>query len=244
MLRTSHLVYKVDDIRATVRDFTELGFTVEYGSDPARAHNALLWFAEGPFIELFELHHAARMLRWPFAAGFGRAAGDRLARWARPGEGWRDLALETDDLTLAGTRAALRAAGVPVSRVVKGRRTRPDGQLVRYQFLCPRPHRLPFVVSAYDPPQRPAQVEHPNGVCGIAQVRMGVEAADRPVFDALIGGDRRLTAEPAPVTGLLGVQLDGLTGELDPDKLHGAAFDPAPPRPAVPESVAAHEEIA
>ncbi len=230
MLRTSHLVYKVDDIRVLVRDYTELGFTVEYGSDPARAHNALLWFAEGPFIEFFQLHHAFGLLRGPLSAAYGLGAGERLRHWARPGEGWRDLALETDDLTLDRTRAALRAAGVPLSRVIKGRRTRPDGDLVRYQFLAPRPARLPFVVSAYDPPQRPAHVVHPNGAQGIARVRMGVTDADRGSFDALIGEDRWLAVEPAAHTGLLGVELAGLKADLDPGKLHGAAFTAAVPK--------------
>lgn len=229
MLRTSHLVYKVDDVRSAVEDLRSLGFTVEYGSDPARAHNALLWFAEGPFIEFFQLHRAFGLLRWPLSAAFGRGAGERLLRWARPGEGWRDLALETDEPTLSDTRTTLRDAGVPVSRVIKGRRTRPDGQLVRYQFLTPRPARLPFVVSAYDPPQRPAQVVHPNGVRRIANVRMGVADVDRRSFEALIGPDRWLTVEPAPQTGLLGVELAGLTTDLDPARLHGAAFTAALP---------------
>jgi hypothetical protein len=229
MLRASHLVYKVDDVRTAVEDFTRLGFTVEYGGDPGRAHNALVWFAEGPFIELFQLHRAFGLLRWPLSAAYGRGAGERLMRWARPGEGWRDLALETDEPTLAETHTTLREAGVPTSRVIKGRRTRPDGELVRYQFLTPRPARLPFVVSAYDPPQRPAQIVHPNGVRGIAKVRMGVAGADRRSFEALIGSDRWLTVEPAPRTGLLGVELVGLTADLDPARLHGAVFTAALP---------------
>ncbi|MFI9362717.1 VOC family protein [Kitasatospora sp. NPDC053057] len=227
MLRTSHILCKVDDVRAAVRDFTELGFTMEFGSDPARAHNALLWFAEGPFIEFFQLPSAFRLLRWPLSTVHGLGAGERLARWARPGEGWRDLALETDELDLTGTRTALRAANLAVSRVMKGRRTRPDGETVRYQFLAPRPARLPFVVSAYDPPQRPSRITHPNGAEGVARVRFGVAEADRPTFRTLIGGDGRLAAEPAPRTGVLGVELAGLAADLDPDKLHGTVFTAA-----------------
>ncbi|WKX69038.1 VOC family protein [Streptomyces sp. XD-27] len=227
MLKCSHVLCKVDDLRATVRDYEELGFTVEWGSAPERAHNALIWFAEGPFIELFELPRAFAFLRWPLGAVFGAAAGARLARWAGPGEGWRDLALETADTDLAGVRSALRGAGVPVSRVMKGRRTRPDGGPVRYQFLAPRPAALPFVVSAYDPPQRPARIVHPNGARGIARVRMGVAEADRPFYDALIGEDRWLAAEPAARTGVLGVAVAGLESEPDPAKLHGAQLTAA-----------------
>ncbi|MFF2146204.1 VOC family protein [Kitasatospora sp. NPDC058190] len=227
MLRCSHILCKVDDVRAVVRDFTELGFTMEFGSDPARAHNALLWFAEGPFIEFFQLPPAFALLRWPFSVAYGLGAGERLARWARPGEGWRDLALETDELDLTATRADLRVANVPVSRVMKGKRTRPDGDTVRYQFLAPRPARLPFVVSAYDPPQRPARIAHPNGAEAVSRVRMGVAAADRPAFDALVGEDRRLAVEPAAHTAVLGVELAGLAADLEPARLHGAVFTAA-----------------
>ncbi|WP_234384915.1 VOC family protein [Streptomyces sp. MMG1121] len=227
VLRCSHVLCKVDDVRSVVRDYEELGFTVEYGSAPERAHNALLWFEEGPFIEFFQLPPAFRLVKWPMAAVNGRAAGDRLARWARPGEGWRDLALETDDVELVRVHAALSAGGVRVSRVMKGRRTRPDGDLVRYQFLATHPVRLPFVVSAYDPPQRPASVHHPNGARRISRVRVGVAERDRAAFDTLaahVEPDGPLAVEIAPDTGVVAVELEGLTGPLDPARLHGAVL--------------------
>ena len=227
VLRCSHVLCKVDDVRSVVRDYEELGFTVAYGSAPERAHNALLWFEEGPFIEFFQLPSAFRLVKWPMAAVNGRAAGDRLARWARPGEGWRDLALETDDTELAPVHGALTAGGVRVSRVMKGRRTRPDGDLVRYQFLATHPARLPFVVSAYDPPQRPTTVRHPNGARRITRVRLGLAERDRAAFDTLaahVEPHGPLTVEAAPDTGVLAVEVDGLTGPLDPARLHGAVL--------------------
>ncbi|MFJ8313366.1 MULTISPECIES: VOC family protein [unclassified Streptomyces] len=227
MLRCSHVLCKVDDVRSVVRDYEKLGFTVEFGSSPERAHNALLWFEEGPFIEFFQLPPAFRFLKLPMAAVHGTAAGERLARWARPGEGWRDLALETDTTELVGAHGTLRASGVHISRVMKGRRIRPDGDLVRYQFLAARPARLPFVVSAYDPPQRPAAVHHPNGARRITRVRLGVADHDRGAFDALaahVERDGPITVEAAQDTGVVAVELDGLTGSLDPAKLHGAVL--------------------
>ncbi|MGN9841245.1 VOC family protein [Nonomuraea sp. H19] len=228
MLKCSHILCKVDDIRAAVGDYSSLGFSVEWGSAPERAHNALIWFDDGPFIELFQLPSRFALLRWPFATIFGTAAGERLARWARPGEGWRDLAVETEDTELAGVRAALRRKNVRVSRVMKGKRVRPDGGTVRYQFLASSPAELPFVVSAYDPPQRPERVVHPNGARGVARVRMGVSAADRASFDALVGEGRWLSAEPAATTGVLGVELHGLAADLDPRRLHGAVLTRGP----------------
>jgi len=223
-LRCSHVVCKVDDIGAAVRDFAGAGFSVEWGSDPRRARNALIWFSQGPFIELFEVPPAYGMLRWPFTVLYGRAAGERLARWTRSGRGWCDVALETDATDLAPARAALRAAGVNVSRVIEGSRTRPDGQRVRYQLLMPLSARLPFVVSAYDPPQRPQRVVHTNGAQQIARVHLAVSAADRRRYDALAGDDAWLHPEEATETRVLRVELRGLRDELDPSRLHGAVL--------------------
>lgn len=224
MLRCSHVICKVDDIHTLVRDYQDLGFTVEWGSAPDRARNAFVRFEEGPFLEFYELAAKARRLRLPLGLAYGGAAGDRIVRWARPGEGCRDVAVEADATSLAATRAALRAAGVATSRVIKGKRTRPDGRLVRYQFLATRPGGLPFVVSAYDPPQRPERIVHPNGARGIGRVRLDVADGDRPLLGILTGDDPYLDVAPAATTGVRGVTLYGLADELDISKLHGAVL--------------------
>ncbi|WP_213451842.1 VOC family protein [Rhizomonospora bruguierae] len=227
MLRCSHVICKVDDVRSLVRDYEDLGFTMEWGSAPERARNAFIRFADGPFLEFFELTAAARRWRRPVGLLFGAAAGDRLAHWAQPGQGCRDLALETEATSLADTRAALRSAGVDTSRVIKGRRTRPDGRAVRYEYLATRPAGMPLVVSAYDPPQRPASIVHPNGARGIGRVRFAVADAARPAMAILIDNDPYLTVVPAATTEVLGVELAGLRTDLDPAKLHGAVLSPA-----------------
>ncbi|MBV6697772.1 VOC family protein [Kitasatospora aureofaciens] len=226
-LTCSHILCKVDDIRTAVADFAAAGFTVTWGSTPAKAHNALIWFESGPFIELFELPRRFGLLRLPFGLAYGAPAGARLARWAAPGEGWRDVALETEETDLVGAHLALQETGIPGSRVMKGRRITPDGTRVRYQFLAPRPH-LPFVVSAYDPPQRPATVTHPNGAHSITRVRFDVAERDRKAFDTLAGADPWLAAEPAARTAVRSVELAGLTGEIDPATVHGAVFERSP----------------
>ncbi|MFV2175672.1 VOC family protein [Actinomadura sp. LOL_016] len=227
MLTCSHVICKVDDVRSLVRDYEDLGFTMEWGSAPERAHNAFVRFAEGPFLEFFELTEAARRLRRPVGLLLGAAAGDRLARWALPGQGCRDLALETESTSLAATRSALRSSGVATSRVIKRKRTRPDGRPVRYEFLATHPVGLPFVVSAYDPPQRPAGIVHPNGARGIGRVRFGVADAERAALDLLIRDDPYLTVVPAATSQVLGVELVGLQEDLDPAKLHGAVLSRA-----------------
>ena len=225
MLVCSHVLCKVDSIADAVADFTTIGFTVTWGADPKRAHNALVWFDEGPFLELFELPVWMRAL-WPAMAPVrGRAAADRIVHWARPGEGFRDVALATAGPDLAAARAALTAAGLPVSPVLRGKRTRPDGQQVRYRFMAPRPARLPFVVSTYDPPQRPAHTVHPNGARRIGGVHLGVAGRDRVAYDVLAGSGRWLTPV-AGSAGVLRVEVEGLRAAPDPSRAHGTVLVP------------------
>ncbi len=222
MLRCSHIVCKVDDLHAAVEDFTDLGFTVDWGSDPTPAENALVWFASGPFIEPLRPPAVAQLEA--MAAAYGRALAQRLGRWARASEGWCDLALETGATELADAHAALQAAGVRTSPVIKGSRTRPDGQVVRYQLLSPGPATLPFVASAYDPPQRPRQVKHANGALEVTTVRLGVSAGDRPAYDALAPEDPWLRVEATGESRVISVAIRGLRDQLDPARLHGAVL--------------------
>jgi Glyoxalase-like domain len=217
MLRCSHVLCTVDDLGEAVQDFTDLGFAVQWGSDPRVAHNALIWFRDGPFIELAHFPQSV-------GARSDEVLGERLARWVAPGEGWRDLALETDATDLAGARAWLREAAVDVSPVLDGKRIRPDGQEVRYQYLMPLSAGLPFVVSAYDPPQRPEAVTHSNGATGIARLYVTVSPADRRAYDAMAGEDRWLRLEEGATTHVRAVELDGLGAALDPARLHGAVL--------------------
>jgi len=221
-LRCGHVVCRVDDVASAVRDFTGVGFTVEWGADPRQAHNALIWFARGPFIELLEPPGPARLE--PTVARYGQAAGQRIMRWASSSEGWCDVALETDSIHLAATRAVLVGAGMDLSPVLEGMRTRPDGGTVRYEFLAPLPVQLPLVVSAYDPPQRPAHVTHANGAQEITRIRLGLSVADKRHYDILVGDDRWLRPQIATETVIRDVELRGLVDELDPTRLHGAVL--------------------
>ncbi|MFC9249798.1 VOC family protein [Amycolatopsis thailandensis] len=229
MLRCSHVLCRVEDIGSTVSSFTDLGFSMEWGSVPGKAHNAFIWFAEGPFIEFFEFPSSLERLRWPVSAAFGRGMGDRLAKWAADGDGWRDVALETEDTDLTDTRARLKAGGLVVSRRFRNSRTRPDGRRVRYQLVAPSPAALPFVVSAYDPPQRPEAITHANGATGVTAVHFGLRPEHLPDYDRLVGPDPWLRPRVSAVTGVLEVELAGLATSLDPASTCGAALVPARP---------------
>ncbi len=240
MLKCSHILCKVNNIANLVRDYESLGFCIEWGSAPKRALNALLWFEKGPFIEFFSIPRAFRYLGPPLGLAFGAAAAKRWTHWSRASQGWCDVALELEpaDRTkeaasgaqianrqdLKAIRTSMNQSGLPTSRIINGSRTRPDGVKVRYSLFTPEPVDLPFVVSAYDPPQRPGKIKHPNGASGVEWVKIGVAREHLHRFQRLSRSDKWLEIEPALQTRVLEVGLSGLSTQFDSRFLHGAVF--------------------
>ena len=132
-LRLSHVINKVTDLHVATAELTAAGFTFAWGSEPGVAHNALVWFDEGPFLEAFQFDRLA-----------GAATGDtvppafaaRFRHWISAAPGWCDVALECDNTDLGATMARLRAAGVAASGTVAMSRTNPDGTVVSRCGTC------------------------------------------------------------------------------------------------------------
>lgn len=232
--RCSHVLLRVRELPRAVADFRAAGFEVAYATAPEhKALHAHVWFREGPVIELLTTPPGARWMRLPVTLRFGRGAGARMVRWARQDEGFCDLALLADADGFPERLRALRRAGVPGGRPVHWRRRRPDGAATRFSFAYPRAHRLPFLVTPYDPPQHPPDVRHPNGATALRTVVLGVAPADLPAVRQLTGtgpGDPGLPGlriEEAETTGVRAVELAGLTTAPAPELLHGAVLRPA-----------------
>ncbi|GGJ74956.1 hypothetical protein GCM10010123_01150 [Pilimelia anulata] len=222
--RCSHVLVRVADLARAVADYRALGFDVRYATDPATAQHAHVWFADGPIIELLTTPASARHMRLPIDLVGGRGSGRRMVRWAVQDEGLCDVAVVDEAAPLGEVIAGLRAAGVPVGRQWRWRRRRPDGDVVRFAFAYPRADRVPFLVSPYRPPQRPADVAHANGATGIAAVHVDVHSADAAAFDRITGGDPVFDVRPAQRTAVTAVTIAGWPGATDAALLHGAAL--------------------
>ena len=213
----SHVLLWVADLPGAVRDFREAGFEVHYATAEEKAKHAHIWFADGPIIELLTTPKSARFFRIPIDLAMGRGAGRRMTRWPRGGEGFCDIAFVTDDIH--AELAGLADDGIPCGRSVRWKRTKPDGSTATFRFAYPRDDRLPFLVTPYDPVQHPPEIAHPNGATGIARVRLGARPEHIHALRRIAGSDPLAHIESATTTGVLGVEIAGLS---EPLRLRGA----------------------
>ncbi|MFS8104521.1 VOC family protein [Lentzea alba] len=199
----SHVLVKVADLDRAVADYRALGFVVHYASK----RHAHIWFTDGPIIELLTTPRKAEWLKRPINLFWGKGSGTRMARWARAGDGFCDVAVLTDEPA---------DAGVPIGKVISWKR---DG--ITFRFAYPRNPQLPFLVTPYDPPRHPAEIVHPNGATGLTRVVMEIHLDDLAEFERLVGDDPTFKYAAGPVTRVIAIELSGLTGDLDPVLLHG-----------------------
>lgn len=175
----SHALVRVRDLNRAVADFEKAGFQVIWGSEPARAHNALIHFQQGPFLELFDPIRsgvAARVL--PVVARLGRAAGvsslGRVDRWLQT-DGLCDFALEVS-VPLAEATPSIAERGIRLGRPLRTQRKNAEGVKLSWAIGSPKDASLPFVMDPYVPPTTILSEArtHPNGARRFGAIRIQV----------------------------------------------------------------------
>ncbi len=177
-MKLSHILYKVDDLHQAVKDFQEMGFTVEYGAKPDKAFNALIWFEQGPFIELFyaEPH---RIINFIVKILGLKGIVSRFKLFQYSNYGWTDYSLENDRIELQEEALQLKKLGYKFSKI-PGFRTNIHGTKLKWKLLFPVDTTFPFFMSAYRPNPRPKIIKHPNGAKEVKQVIWGTTKGNIP----------------------------------------------------------------
>jgi len=153
-----HLVILVPQLDAAMKQYAELGFTVQAGGvHPGGTHNALIAFADGAYIELiaFQDPTAMSIHRWH--------------RYVNTGGGLIDFALGSTDL--AADISRVNGAGLQYA-AQDGGRDRPDGVTIQWRNATTEPTgSLPFMIEDVTP--RGLRVasgdaaHHANNVTGV-----------------------------------------------------------------------------
>ena len=178
-----HVVILVNDLAATVADYTALGFTVTPGGEHTggATHNALVVFADDTYLELIAFKRPAPEHHW--------------YRHSALGEGLIDFALLPT--MIEADLAAARERGLTIEGPFPGGRLRPDGQQVAWQTGRAPPPDMPFLCGDVTPrtlrvPEGAARV-HANGVTGIVGLTVAVADLGASIsrYRALLGTAER-----------------------------------------------------
>ncbi|MFD0587336.1 VOC family protein [Paenibacillus sp. GCM10027627] len=153
-----HILIKSNQLQQTVKDFEQLGFTVTYRSDPAKAHNAFIYLSDGSFLELFN----PKPVKLPDKLMVGLlkllrplqpAMMDRLATYMKGSEGLMDYALDSVPVEKADEylKDIIRAGAKMGKKLSMSKKMR-DGSKQSWWIAPPQDVKLPFLMSSYQPP--------------------------------------------------------------------------------------------
>ncbi|MEM8618843.1 MAG: VOC family protein [Actinomycetota bacterium] len=225
----SHILHRVGDLPRAVAEAETAGFQVEWGSDPEVAHNALVWFARGAFLELYHAPPFDESTASLVEEVAGSGAVLRSRRWGAMADGWCDYAVETADADLGAVAARCAADDIALGPAFNPSRALPGGGRVSWHLAFPDDGDLPFVMSAYAPPQRPGAVAHANGATEITSITVAHPRPDeyrrhlaRYVGTSSLDGViiERGTGAGATITGVTAAGLDAPArfgvGTIDP----------------------------
>lgn len=190
-LQLSHVLYRVTDLHLAVKKLEEAGFIVEYGTQKEKAYNALIWFNEGVFIEIYQhsgLSAPVKLFMKLF--GFKRIL-DRLEKWESVENGWCEWSLESRNNDLEAEKKLFKRNKIAF-KSHKANRIDKNKVKLRWELLMPNDIIFPFIMSAYNPSPRPLDIKHPNGITGVKSITVGRVGLDEKLLKQLLENKRGL----------------------------------------------------
>ena len=182
-MKVSHVLYKVDRLKDGVEKFRHEGFKVDYGSKK-NPHNGLIYFSEGPYIELVDSNSISSYVRYGLRLiGKGKVA-DRFKRWKQVEEGFFGMCLENYSTDFTVEETILKKHGQRYF-IAKSSRIDPQDRTLKWKLLFPYELYLPFLMTYFTIDPKPKEFIHPNGVKGISKICFGTEDKLIPIIDEL-----------------------------------------------------------
>lgn len=199
-MKVSHIMYRVRDLEQGVEEFRAKGFEVEYGREK-NPINALIYFSEGPYIELLAGSKMPAFFKGLFRLlGHGKLV-DRLNSYDNHPGGPCGLALENYKTDLDAECAILKKHGYDAGqRNIQRNDTK--GRKLRFRVAFPNDVQLPFFMTYFNIDPKPKVFVHPNGVTRISRVAFGTRKELFPVIRELCDDEMLELQEGDGVTGM------------------------------------------
>lgn len=186
-MKLSHVLYKVNDLNKSVKDFKDQGFHVEYGSK-YHPHNALIYFSEGPYIELLEKAPISLFQKFILKIiGKGYLA-DRFNSWENSAPGFFEICFENyhDDFH---HEIKVLEKNNQAFFMTKSKRLDPFDRLLKWKLLFPKEIKIPFLMTYFNMDPKPKNFTHPNGIKKIERVVYGTDQKLIPIIQEICDDD-------------------------------------------------------
>ena len=186
-MKVGHVLYKTNNLKAAFKAFKKLGFNVEYGSR-SKPHNALIYFSEGPYIELLEKAPIS-----PFIKLILRLMGrgllvERFNSWENAKEGFFEICLENETTNFEKEIRILNKfkEGFFVTR---SKRIYPSHRVLTWKLLFPNQIKIPFLMTKFSINPKPNNFVHPNKVKRIKKISYGTDLKFISILNELCDDD-------------------------------------------------------
>ncbi len=184
-LYLSHVLYRVKDLHTAVEKLEKAGFKVEYGTKKEKAYNAMIWFEDGVFIEIYENSGLNYFIKLMMKIIGYQSVLDRMKKWDNVENGWCEWSLESKKDDLDYYKKLFHELKIPF-KFHRAKRIDLYNQKLTWQLLMPTNIHFPFMMSAYSPSLKPVIIQHPNGVKSIKKLYVGKKNLDLNTLEDLI----------------------------------------------------------
>lgn len=169
MLEISHISFSVSNLHSAAKEIENMGFKIEWGGPKGKENNFFIWFGENAFLEVFSIKRRYMPLFFIIHIIYGKVVAKRWWKWFSTKNKFVDFALEDSDDTKTIIRnyknkiivdielikENLKESKIDFSKTMHWKRTNKEGIKANYSYFVPYNENLPFIVSKYEPLQKP-----------------------------------------------------------------------------------------
>ena len=186
-MKVSHVLFKTNDLKKTIKEFEKSGFKVEYGSKK-KPHNALIYFSEGPYIEILEKAPITSFFKLILRfIGKGYLV-ERFNSWENAQEGFFEICLENNASNFRAEKQLLKQFGEDYF-ITQSKRIDPMNRVLKWKLLFPSQIKIPFLMTPFNINPKPKNFAHPNKINRIKKISYYTEANIIPIINELCNDD-------------------------------------------------------
>ena len=202
-MRAGHLIYKVDNLDESVKEWRNKGFAVEYGK-AKNPYNAIIYFSDGPYIELLAATGMPKCFKVLLNYIGYKGVVKRFDSWDYGAERWCGFCIEKEPGDLKVEIDSLGKYKEKGLYMKNAKRKDTYGRELKFKCFFPADLSLPFLMSYFNIDPKPLNFVHPNGYERVAKITFATtaesskiirELLDDPIVEIMVTGEAGVVKE-------------------------------------------------